>query len=236
MTRIDYRVAKLNEIFEVFVIEHCKVLIKHNSLRLSRLRCVKVKYYCVATSCNFFLFLTMLRRLTPDQAERLSTTMEEMEQTIQLLRREVALKTDELNNTEFQLREQRTQIDEIRTQTEERFHLLDLQKQELEEEQVQLMHRNNDLEKMLETKEVSERNWEREARKNEEKVELAEKIITSLKAQIAAGKITSNIVTAVSPVAEGSGSTGATLVSTPTTSRSNISSMLLTSGISSGHQ
>ena len=176
----------------------------------------------------------MLRRLTPDQAERLSTTMEEMEQTIQLLRREVALKTDELNNKEFQLREQKTQIDEMRTQTEERFHLLDLQKQELEEEQVQLMHRNNDLEKMLETKEVSERNWEREARKNEEKVELAEKIITSLKAQIAAGKITSNIVTAVSPVAEGSGSTGATLVSTPTTSRSNISSMLLTSGISSG--
>ena len=65
-------------------------------------------------------------------------------------------------------------------------------------------------------------------------MELAEKIITSLKAQIAAGKITSNIVTAVSPVAEGSSSTGATLVSIPTTSRSNTSSMLLTSVISSG--
>ena len=49
----------------------------------------------------YFFYLTMSRRLTPDQAERLSTTMEEMEQTIQLLRREVALKTDELNNKEF---------------------------------------------------------------------------------------------------------------------------------------
>ena len=55
-----------------------------------------------------------------------------------------------------------------------------------------------------------------------------------MKTQIAVEKVTSNTVTAVSPVAEGSSLTGATLVSTPTTSQSNTSNMLLKLGISSG--
>ena len=94
----------------------------------------------------------MSRRLTSEQAERLIGNMEEMEKTIQLLRREVTVKTDELNNKEFQLLEQKTQIDEMRTPTEERLNLLDIQKQEMEEEHLQLIQRNNDLEKRLETK------------------------------------------------------------------------------------
>ena len=40
----------------------------------------------------------MSRRLTSDVAERLMANMKEMEKTIQLSRREVALRTDELNN------------------------------------------------------------------------------------------------------------------------------------------
>ena len=94
----------------------------------------------------------MSRRLTSEQAERLIGNMEEMEKTIQFLRREVTVKTDELNNKEFQLLEQKTQIDEMRTPTEERLNLLDIQKQEMEEEHLQLIQRNNDLEKRLETK------------------------------------------------------------------------------------
>ena len=106
----------------------------------------------MATCYNFFYYLIMSRRLTSEQAERLIGNMEEMEKTIQLLRREVTVKTDELNNKEFQLLEQKTQIDEMRTPTEERLNLLDIQKQEMEEEHLQLIQRNNDLEKRLETK------------------------------------------------------------------------------------
>ena len=187
----------------------------------------------------------MTRRLTPEQAEQLATTMEEMDKTIQLLQREVQMKdellsskTDEIERKEFRWDEERiemqTRFEDMRIQTEEKIKQLDKENQELHIDHVDLLNQNTDLEKKLEMKEISERKWEMEAMKNEEKLERAEKLIITLETRAAAMTGPNNTVMSIFPTSNMNNATVFTSAGTPITLGLHSGSTVFNPGISGG--
>ncbi len=187
----------------------------------------------------------MTRRLTPEQAEQLATNMEEMEKTIQLLQREVqmkdellASKTEEIERKEFSWGEEKTEMqarfEDMRIQTEERIQQLNKENQDLFVEHRELVNQNNDLEKKLEIKEISERKWEMEAMKNEEKLDRAEKLIITLEANAATMTGPNNTVMTIIPTADMNNTTADTSARTPITLGLLSGSTVFNPGINSG--